>query len=62
MEAVKYLAGLGEPLTGAILTYDALKTEFRRIPLSRRADCAVCGEHPSITAPVDYPQAVCEIR
>jgi molybdopterin/thiamine biosynthesis adenylyltransferase len=60
MEAIKYLVGMGELLTGAILTYDALKTEFRRISLPRRADCAVCGERPSITAPVDYPQAVCE--
>jgi molybdopterin/thiamine biosynthesis adenylyltransferase len=61
MEAIKYLVGMGELLTGTILTYDALKTEFRRISLPRRADCAVCGGHPSITAPVDYPQAVCEI-
>ncbi|GHV57525.1 adenylyltransferase [Deltaproteobacteria bacterium] len=61
LEAVKYLAGLGRPLTGALLTYDALKMEFRKIKLSPRPGCAVCGEHPTLTAPEDYEQAVCEL-
>ncbi|MDR1947682.1 MAG: molybdopterin-synthase adenylyltransferase MoeB [Desulfovibrio sp.] len=61
MEAVKYLAGIGDLLTGVLLTYDALKTAFRRISLPRRADCAVCGEAPSITAPVDYARAACDL-
>ncbi|MDR2051228.1 MAG: HesA/MoeB/ThiF family protein [Deltaproteobacteria bacterium] len=62
MEAVKYLAGTGGLLTGRLLTYDALKTSFRGIDLPRRADCPVCGEHPSITAPVDYTPAACDFR
>ncbi|MDR2123850.1 MAG: HesA/MoeB/ThiF family protein [Desulfovibrio sp.] len=61
MEAVKYLAGIGEVLAGALLTYDALTTAFRKIALPRRDDCAVCGAHPSITAPVDYAQAACDL-
>jgi molybdopterin/thiamine biosynthesis adenylyltransferase len=61
MEAVKYLAGIGELLTGTLLTYDALTTVFRKICLPRREDCAVCGEHPSITGPLDYERAACDL-
>lgn len=62
MEAVKYLLGIGELLTGALLTYDALTMEFRKIKLPRRESCAVCGEHPTILKPFDYEQAVCEVK
>ncbi|MDO4321286.1 MAG: molybdopterin-synthase adenylyltransferase MoeB [Lachnospiraceae bacterium] len=61
MEAVKYILGVGDLLTGYLLTFDAIKMEFRKIKLpSRVADCAVCGEHPDITKPIDYEQTVCE--
>jgi molybdopterin/thiamine biosynthesis adenylyltransferase len=59
MEAIKYLTGTGALLTGALLTCNGLRADFRKTALSRRADCAVCGEHPSITAPADYAQAAC---
>ena len=52
-EAVKILTGIGEPLVGRLLTYDALELRFVELPVTRRADCAVCGEHPTITAPTD---------
>jgi molybdopterin/thiamine biosynthesis adenylyltransferase len=61
MEAINYLAGTGEALAGSLLTYNALKAEFRKIRLPRRKDCAVCGEHPSITAPQDYAPPACEL-
>lgn len=61
MEAVKYILGVGQLLTGYLLTYDALKMEFRKIKLpSHVADCPVCGEHPTITELIDYEQTVCE--
>jgi molybdopterin/thiamine biosynthesis adenylyltransferase len=60
MEAVKFLTGAGKPLTGAMLTYDALSMQFRKIPLPARRDCAVCGESPSITRPFDYAAPTCE--
>lgn len=60
-QAVNYLAGIGEAPAGSLLTYDALKTEFRKIRLPRRRDCAVCGEQPSITAPQDYAPPACEL-
>lgn len=61
MEAVKYIVGVGDLLTGYLLTYDALKMEFRKIKLPEdTSDCAVCGDHPTITELIDYEQAECE--
>ena len=61
MEAVKYLLNVGDLLTGYLLTYDALKMEFRKIRLPRdNSKCEVCGEHPTITKLIDYEQTVCE--
>ena len=55
MEATKYILGAGELLTGYLLTYDALKMEFRKVKLPKdNSDCAVCGEHPTITELIDY--------
>lgn len=49
-EALKYILGAGNLLTGYLLTYDALTMEFRKIKLPERVkDCAVCGEEPTIT-------------
>lgn len=59
-EALKYILGIGKLLTGALLTYDALTMEFRKIQLGRVEDCAVCGEHPTITKLIDYEQAACD--
>jgi sulfur-carrier protein adenylyltransferase/sulfurtransferase len=52
-EAVKILTGIGEPIVGRLLTYDALELRFFELPVTRRADCAVCGEHPTIMAPAE---------
>lgn len=61
MEAIKYLIGIGDLLTGHLLTYDALTMNFRKIKLPPSSkDCGVCGENPSITKLIDYEQAVCE--
>jgi molybdopterin/thiamine biosynthesis adenylyltransferase/rhodanese-related sulfurtransferase len=54
-EAIKVLLGIGEPLIGRLLTYDALELRFHELRAVRRVDCAVCGEHPAITAPFDPP-------
>jgi len=61
MEAIKYIIGQGDLLTGYLLTYDALKMEFRKIKLPEVKDCAVCGESPTILKVFDYEQAACTI-
>jgi adenylyltransferase/sulfurtransferase len=48
-EAIKVLLGIGEPLAGRLLVYDALSLSFDEFRFARRADCAVCGTHPTIT-------------
>ena len=48
-EAIKILVGMGEPLIGRLLTYDALGMRFREVKLRRDPKCPLCGESPSIT-------------
>lgn len=55
-ETIKLIVGAGELLIGRLLTYDALAMRFDEFSFKRRADCAVCGDHPTITAPQDAPQ------
>jgi sulfur-carrier protein adenylyltransferase/sulfurtransferase len=53
-EALKLALGIGEPLVGRLLLFDALSTEFSEVTLRRDPDCPVCGEHPTITEYIDY--------
>jgi sulfur-carrier protein adenylyltransferase/sulfurtransferase len=53
-EAIKLAAGIGDPLIGRLLLFDALATEFNEVTIERRADCPVCGDHPTITEYIDY--------
>ena len=53
-EAIKLLLGIGEPLIGRYLLFDALDTTFREVKLRRDVDCPVCGAHPTITEYIDY--------
>src|SRR5467141_4076507 len=56
IEAIKLIVGIGEPLIGRLLHFDALKAKFRELNLRRDAQCPVCGENPTIFAPIDYDQ------
>jgi len=61
MEAIKYIIGVGDLLTGSLMTYDAVKQDFHKIKLpGRDCKCAVCGDNPTILEPIDYEQEVCE--
>ena len=60
-EAVKLLTGLGEPLIGRFLLYDALKMRFRELKVPKDPDCPVCGTHPTVTALIDYEE-FCGLR
>jgi sulfur-carrier protein adenylyltransferase/sulfurtransferase len=55
-EAIKLVTGAGETLVGRLLTFDALEMRFRELRFGRRADCAVCGERPTITSLADSAQ------
>ena len=47
-------SGIGEPLVGRLLLFDALTTDFTEVRVKRNPDCPVCGEHPTITEYIDY--------
>jgi adenylyltransferase/sulfurtransferase len=53
-EAIKLLAGIGEPLVGRFLVYDALRMRVRELTLTRDRDCPVCGDVPTIRSLVAY--------
>jgi sulfur-carrier protein adenylyltransferase/sulfurtransferase len=53
-EALKLALGIGEPLIGRLLMFDALAGTFTEISLRRDPDCPVCGENPTITEYIDY--------
>ena len=70
-EAIKILIGVGEPLVGRFLIFDALRMRFRELKLRRDVDCPVCGDQPTVRELVDYeqfcgvtttPQAVVSIK
>ncbi|MBS0660247.1 MAG: molybdenum cofactor biosynthesis protein MoeB, partial [Verrucomicrobia bacterium] len=56
IEAVKLMLGIGEPLLGRLIHFDALKMKFREFKLRRDPKCPVCSEHPTITELIDYEQ------
>src|SRR6266511_5100493 len=60
-ETVKLIMGIGEPLVGRFLIYDALRMRFRELKLRKDPDCPVCGTHPTVKALIDYEQ-FCGIR
>jgi sulfur-carrier protein adenylyltransferase/sulfurtransferase len=49
-EVIKVLLGIGDPLVGRLLVYDALSLSFQEFGFKQRQDCAVCGTHPTITS------------
>ena len=60
-ESVKLLTGIGEPLIGRFLIYDALRMHFRELKLRKDPDCPVCGTHPTVKKLIDYEQ-FCGLR
>ena len=55
-ETVKLLLGIGEPLIGRLLLYDALGMSFREMKLRKDPNCPVCGENPTVTELIDYQE------
>lgn len=56
VETLKLVLGIGESLSGKLLIYDALNTEFRKLKLKRDVNCPVCGDNPTITELIDYEE------
>jgi adenylyltransferase/sulfurtransferase len=56
IETIKLIVGIGEPLIGRLLHFEALKIKFRELNLRRDPRCPVCGETPTIFSPIDYDQ------
>jgi molybdopterin/thiamine biosynthesis adenylyltransferase/rhodanese-related sulfurtransferase len=53
-EAIKLLTGIGDPLVGQLMIYDALEMEYRKLKVRKDPNCALCGEHATVTGLIDY--------
>jgi len=60
LEAIKLVLGIGEPLVGRLVLFDALRLRFRELALRKDPECPVCGATPTITTLIDY-EAFCGI-
>jgi len=61
-EAIKFILGAGDLLTDRLLTYNALRSEFRKVSLRRNPRCRLCGQDPVLKELVDEAQPVCDLR
>src|SRR3954454_6778070 len=53
-EAITVLTGIGDPLVGRLMIYDALEMTYRAVKIRKDPNCAVCGENPTVTGLIDY--------
>jgi adenylyltransferase/sulfurtransferase len=53
-EAIKLLTGIGDPIAGKLMIYDALEMEYRKLKVRKDPGCALCGENPTVTDLIDY--------
>src|SRR6516165_4502464 len=56
IEAIKLIVGIGDPLMGRLVSFDALKMKFREFKLRKDPSCPICGENPTISELIDYEQ------
>jgi sulfur-carrier protein adenylyltransferase/sulfurtransferase len=57
-EAIKVITGIGDPLVGRLMIYDALEMSYRSVKVRKDPECPVCGKNPTITELIDY-EAFC---
>jgi adenylyltransferase/sulfurtransferase len=55
-EAIKLLTGIGDPLVGRLMIYDALEMEYRKLKVRKDPNCALCGDNPTVTELIDYEE------
>ncbi|MQW75631.1 adenylyltransferase/sulfurtransferase MoeZ [Nocardioides sp. dk4132] len=53
-EAIKLLTGIGDPIVGKLMIYDALEMEYRKLRVRKDPNCALCGENATVTGLIDY--------
>jgi molybdopterin/thiamine biosynthesis adenylyltransferase/rhodanese-related sulfurtransferase len=53
-EAIKVLTGIGDPIVGKLMIYDALEMEYRKLKVRKDPNCALCGENATVTDLIDY--------
>lgn len=53
-EAIKLLTGIGDPIAGKLMIYDALEMEYRKLKVRKDPSCALCGENATVTGLIDY--------
>jgi sulfur-carrier protein adenylyltransferase/sulfurtransferase len=58
-EAIKLLTGIGEPLVGRLMIYDALEMTYRSVKVRKDPECPLCGKNPTITELVEDYEAFC---
>ncbi|WP_106399589.1 adenylyltransferase/sulfurtransferase MoeZ [Actinocorallia populi] len=58
-EAIKLLAGIGEPLVGRLMIYDALEMTYRQVKVRKDPECPLCGKNPTITELMEDYEAFC---
>ncbi len=60
-EVLKLILGIGNPLAGRLLLYNALDMTFREVSIARQPECPVCGDNPTVTELIDYEE-FCSLR
>ena len=53
-EAIKLITGIGDPIAGKLMIYDALEMEYRKLKVRKDPGCALCGDNPTVTGLIDY--------
>lgn len=61
VETIKLILGIGRPLVGRLMLYDALEQSWRTLKVKKNPACPVCGDKPTIAAPIDY-EAFCGLK
>jgi len=59
-EAIKHIIGIGEPLIGRLILYEALGMTYREMKINRDQNCPLCGDTPTITRLIDDYDAAAE--
>jgi len=55
-EAIKVITGIGDPLVGRLMIYDALDMTYRTVKVRKDPECPVCGKNPTVTELIDYEE------